>query len=228
MNVILYLNEPLRQAISLYITNFLKLPAPVSCMHWSGLGELYKKLRPAIIITEIAIFNDNTLGTEFAEAIKADVLCRKIVLSGKPIVGIENKELIINDKETACKLQSAIEFCLEDPDRLLYSICLVGVEYDQYDSKTRHKIDLSKAPMAAIKKVKSFEDINWGQFYVVIDKKHRQHYRRVYPSTKKDYYTLKIDRQLTPNEFKSKPVTTEIAVAHILAILSITAEIRAF
>ena len=228
MNVILYLNEPLRQAISMYITNVFKLPAPISCMHGSELGELYKKLRPAILITEVAIFNDNTLATEFANAINADVQCRKIVLSGKPIVSIENKELIIKDKEITCKLQKAIGFCLEEPDRLLYSVCLVGVKYDQYVSKPGPQIDLSKEPMAAIKKLRSFDDIIWGQFYVVIDQKHNQQFRRIYPSPKKNYYTLKIDRQLTPNEFKSKPVTTEIPVADILAILSIVAEIRSF
>jgi hypothetical protein len=226
MNVILYLNEP--QAISMYITDVLKFPAPVTCMHISELNESYMKLRPAIIITEVTIINDKYLGSELANVINTDVRCRKIVLSGKPIVGIENKELIINDKETTCKLQRAIQFYLEEPDRLLYSVCLVGVKYAEYVGKLESPIDLSKEPMAAIKKLRSFDDIKWGQFYVVIDQKHNQQFRRIYPSPKKDYYTLKIDRQLTPNEFKSKPVTTEMAVADILAILGIVAEIRSF
>src|SRR5690349_18136735 len=127
MNTILYLHEPLRQAISLYITDVIKLPAPVTCMHISELYELYIKLRPAVIITEAAIINHENLGSKLVNALNADVQCRKIVLSGEPIVSVKEKQLVINDKETTYKLQKAIEFCLEDPDRPLYSVCLVGV-----------------------------------------------------------------------------------------------------
>jgi hypothetical protein len=89
-------------------------------------------------------------------------------------------------------------------------------------------MDVSKTPMTAIKKLRSYDDVIWGQSYFIIDKEKNRLFRTIHPSSKKDYYTLKIDRQLTPNEFKWKPVAQEIAVADILGILSIVAEIRSF
>lgn len=228
MNIILFLNEPLRQAISLYLTDILKLPTPVNCMHISHLNELYNELRPVIIITEVAFINDHLLGSELANSIKADVQCRKIVLLGNAIVSIENNNLSINDKETIGKLQKAVEFYMKYPNRLIYSICLVGVTYAQYVNKPYSPVDVSKTPMAAIKKLKSSDNIKWGHSYVVIDKKKNQMFRTIHPSTKNGFYILKIDKQLTPNEYRRKQVTQEIPRTDILGILSITAEIRSF
>ena len=218
MNIVLFLNKALSEAISLYLTDVLKLSEPICCKHTSQLDELYKKLRPVIIITELDYISEEPLKTKLAEVIKPDVQSRMIVLSGKPIVSIDNKELIINDKKLSSKLCEAVKFYLNTPDRLIFSMSVVA-DYD----------DVRKPePQFSINTLNGFSDIKWGQYYLIVDKNKNKLYRTIHPSPKRGYLTLKIDKLLTPKEHKRKPVIKEIAWIDIREWFGIGAEFRAF
>jgi len=219
MKIVLFLKKSLSQAISLYLIEVLKLPEPICCKHTSELDELYKKLRPVLIITELDYISEEPLKTKLAEVIKPDVQSRMIVLSGKPIASIENKELIINDKKTASNLSEAVKFYLDTPDRLIFSMSIVG----DYDDASK-----PEEPRLSINTLNGFTDIKWGRYYLILDKNKNMLYRTIHPSAKIGYLTLKIDKHLTPNEHKRKPVIKEIAWIDIREWFSIGAEFRAF
>jgi hypothetical protein len=105
MNIILYLPETTGEAVSLFITQFLKLPKPVTC-NISELQELYTKLAPAVLVTDMSIIKDKDLDDKIAEATNnKDIHRRMIILSEKPFASIAKSKISVHNSEIAEKFE---------------------------------------------------------------------------------------------------------------------------
>ena len=223
MEIILYLPETIGEAVSLFITQYLKLPKPVIC-NISELQELYTKLAPAVLVTNMSIIKNKDLDRKLAQATKIEGIdSRTIVLSDKPFASIEESKVRVDDTEIAEKFEHALEHSFDS--RIATNLlCLVGITYAEFHE--REMMD-KEQPMIGIKRIRK-EEVMPGRWYLVIDKSLKQALRRLYPSDKNDHFRMEIDKYLTPHQYFKYSAPDEISFMEIEGLFYITHQVISF
>jgi hypothetical protein len=217
MNIILCLCDATGEAVSLFITQYLKLPKPVIC-DISELQELYEKLAPAVVITEMDIMIDEKNDKNISQVTRnKDIDSRIIVLPQRQFVAIKKATISVHDKEIAEKFEQALEYCFEHRITT-HLLCLVGISFSEFHKN--EKMDKDQ-PMIGIKRVRN-EEVRPGRWYMVIDTKLNKVLRRLYPSGKKNHFRMEVDKFLTPHEYWHYPVPVEISFKEIQVVFYIT------
>lgn len=213
MNIIVCLYTPLRDEILNYIMKVMKLPSSIFCLDLSQLSNLYKQSRPAILLTSSSIYTDKTMDDIWADVIQDEIRIRIIIVPDKPN---------IKDASFASKLQEAINFCIDEPTRIMNSICLAGVSMSEH-CHGQGTDDKLKFGVGRIK----IEDIIYGHPYNIIA--HNRPYQRyIFQSKNKDAILVGLDPKLNPKEYNRRIKLHEIPKKDILSIMKICYELREF
>jgi hypothetical protein len=213
MNIILCLYAPLREDIANYIIEVMGLPSPTISLDLFQLADLYKQSLPAIVITSSSIYRDETMDEVWSNVIKDEIRIRIIIIPDKPN---------FKDARFASKLKEAINFCIDEPTRIMNSICHAGVTMAEHCNGQRTD-DKLKFGVGRIK----MKDIIYGHPYNIIAYG-RPYQRYIYQSNNKDTLLVGLDPKLNPKEYKRRVKLHEIPKKDILSIMKICYELREF
>lgn len=210
------MNPWLREIISNHITEVLELPPPIICADAMLFPVLYKQVLPAIFITSFANYHDKVIGAKITEAVSDSIRDRIIVIS-------DNFNL--NNPIFAKKFEEAILYCLDEPSRIMNSICLVGVTMSAHCRNPQ--LPNNAKIIFGIKRV-SLENIKPGYPYFIITHDEKKYCRYVYPSNNSNQILAHVDKKLTPDEYICSMKVHEIHKKDIAGMLEIRYEYREF
>lgn len=191
----------------------MELAPPIICPDLNSLEDLYKKSLPTMFIISSTLYADPSMKKTLVGFLKVESCARLIIIPDKPNL---LDDIFIN------KFKAAVNFCLDEPSRIIISICLAGITIAQH---CRHP-GASNQARIGVKRIK-MENIKYGHPYAIITQK-RPYHRYIYQSKKEDSILVGIDRKLTPNEYNGREKLYEVPKKDILSIMEICYELREF